>query len=149
MVNMEKEAIRLRGHHLLCMNITDMTGDPIYNPTFCQNARNYQERLRNSPNQPVEVVPYCGDTCRYCPTWDETDDKCLLYDYQPGANQIDLAVLQGLRLSIGDKMTAGELRRRIRDVHGNKLPTTCLTYCGAMDFLHCQQGLDKLQAEPI
>ena len=145
---MNKETISLRGHHLFCMNVADMTGDPIYNPKFCQNARSYQERLSN-PNQLVKIVPHCGDTCRYCPSWNEADNKCFLYDYQPGANQIDLTVLRKLGLNIGDEITAGELQRRIRDTYGNNLPTMCFTQCGFEDLLHCQQGLNKLQVEPL
>lgn len=145
--SMDERPIRLRGHHLFCMNIADFTGDPIYNSKFCRNARNYQERLRNNPDQLVGIVPHCGDTCRCCPSWNEADDKCFLYDYHSGANQIDLKVLQSLGLSIGNEITISELRRGIKDAYGNKLPDMCFTECGFMDLLHCQEGLDKLQTE--
>ncbi len=144
---MVKEPIRLRGHHLFCMNVIDLTGDPIYNPRFCENARTYQEELKTNKNCQVEIVAHCGGTCRYCPSWNQTDDKCVLYDYEPGANLIDLRVLRALGLGVGDQTTAGELRRRIKDAYGNDLPDMCFTECGLMSLLCCQEGLDKLHTD--
>jgi hypothetical protein len=41
----------------------------------------------------IELVTYCGNTCVFCPSRNEMDNKCLLYDYIPGGNQIDLEIL--------------------------------------------------------
>ena len=139
----EKTKVRLRGHHLFCANVMKMDGDPIYGPRFCANFREYQRMMADS-SQVIEVVKNAGDTCRYCPSWNEVDNKCLLYDYRPGANRIDLDMLQALNLNFGDEITSGELKKRIKERFGTTLPPMCSLACGFEDLCDCSQGLSKL-----
>ncbi|MBC8276543.1 MAG: DUF1284 domain-containing protein [Chloroflexi bacterium] len=139
----EKTKIRLRGHHLFCSNVMDVDGDPIYSARFCANFRKYQQMMAD-PSQAIEVVCTCGDTCRYCPSWNEQDGKCRLYDYPPNANRIDLEMLEALSLSVGDEITSGELKQRIKGRFGTTLPAMCSWACGFESVLHCSQGQRKL-----
>jgi len=139
----EKAKVRLRGHHLFCSNVMNLDDDPIYNPHFCANMRQYQQMLTN-PSQVIEVVGTCGDTCRYCPSWNEKDDKCQLYDYQLNANRIDIDMLEALNLNVGDEITSSELRKRIKERFGTALPPMCSWACPFESVCHCGEELQKL-----
>ncbi len=143
-MNSRPDKIHLRGHHLFCVSVSNLEGDPIYNPEFCANQRKFQERMRKNPFQAIEVVPNCGDTCLFCPSRSEKDNKCVLYDYAPGANQIDLNMLRDLGLQIGDELTFSELNQRIKKRFGTSLPEMCFTECGFAELLRCAEGLEKL-----
>ena len=139
----EKVKVKLRGHNLFCAYVMNMDGDPIYGPRFCANSREYQKMMAD-PTQVIEVVKNAGDTCRYCPSWNESDNKCLLYDYQSGANKIDLDMLQALNLNFGDTITSGELKKRIKERFGDELPPMCSWACGFESLCDCNEGLGKL-----
>lgn len=140
----KESPIRMRGHHLFCTTVNNHEGDPVYNPEFCANMRKYQEMMRSSPNQAIQIMPCCGDTCLHCPSRNERDDKCMLYDYYPGGNAIDLKVLQKLGLKIGDQTTSGELRKRVKAAYGTELPEMCFAECGFAPLLKCAEGLRNL-----
>ena len=142
-MNTEKTKVRLRGHHLFCIPVINVDSDPIYNPRFCANCRQYQQMLADS-SQVIEIVSACGDTCRYCPSLNEMDNKCKLYDYQPNANQIDVDMLEALALNIGDEITSSELKRRIKERFGTTLPPMCSWACPFESVCHCSEGLRKL-----
>ena len=139
----EKAKVKLRGHHLFCINVMNMEADPIYGQLFCANSRKYQKILAD-PAQVIEVVKYACDTCCYCPSWNESDNKCLLYDYQSGANKIDLDMLQALNLKFGDEISSGELKKRIKERFGDELPPMCSWACGFESLCDCNEGLRKL-----
>jgi hypothetical protein len=122
----------------------NVESDPIYSAKFCANFRAYQKKMLN-PSQVIEVVAECGDTCSYCPSWHEKDGKCVLYDYQFGANRIDRDMLQALNLKPGDRITSGELRERVKNKFGTNLPSMCSSACGFEGVLKCAQGLRTLQ----
>jgi len=141
-----RDFIELRGHHLFCLNVTDMTGDPIYNPKFCDNFRKYQAMIESDPDLVIKVVGTCGDTCLYCPSWVSQDHKCLLYDYELGANWIDLHLLEALGWKIGEERTVRDLRRRISEVF-QTLPEMCHVACPFQHLLNCAEGLSRLKKE--
>ena len=141
-----KDHIELRGHHLFCSNIIDLKEDLIYNPKFCENFRKYQEKMSTQPDLTIRIVETCGDTCLYCPSWIEKDHKCMLYDYTPGGNWIDLHILEALGWNIGDERTVRELRHRISEAFLN-LPEMCYIACPFQDLLKCVQGLERLKQE--
>lgn len=140
----EKQAIRLRGHHLFCTTINNHEGDPVYNPQFCANMRHYQGMMRRNPNQLIRIVPTCGDTCLHCPSRSEKDNKCVLYDYYPDSNEIDMKVLSRLGLKVGDTILSGELRKKVKLAYGSELPEMCFTECGFATKLGCAEGLRSL-----
>ena len=141
-MNKEGAKVRLRGHHLLCANVMSVEGDPIYNPRWCANLREYQQRM-GDPSQVIIVVSLCGDTCRYCPSWNGRDNKCELFDYQPNANQIDLDMLEALQLSVGDEITSGELKKLIKAKFDNTLPPMWWD-CSFESLCHCSNELRNL-----
>lgn len=142
----QKEEIKLRGHHLFCSMVSDAESGEIYNPRFMENMRYYQRRLRSNPDQVIKIVPTACDTCAFCPSLNVKDHKCFLYDYSPGANQIDLNILGPLGLKIGMELTASELRERIKKTF-TSLPEMCYVDCPFQEILHCREGLRRLQQD--
>jgi len=141
----EMKKIKLRGHHLFCLQVVNLQGDPIYNPKHCANNRKFQEMMCSNPNEGIEIVRYCGDTCAFCPSWKENDNKCILYDYEDGANKIDMDMLESLDLEIGDEITSKELRRRIKNKFGDTLPDMCNWACPFAEILQCGEGLKRIK----
>ncbi len=138
--------INLRGHHLFCTMVCNAEADDIYNPRFGKNMRAYQRRMKTDPSQVIKIVATAGDTCAFCPSLNTADNKCLLYDYVPGANQIDVNILQPLGLEVGMEITVSELRKRIRNAFSS-LPSMCYVDCPFREVLHCQEGLERLRSE--
>ncbi|MBM3141496.1 MAG: DUF1284 domain-containing protein [Chloroflexi bacterium] len=142
----DRQAIRLRGHHLFCMVVANAEAGDIYNPRFAANARAYHRRIKANPNQVIKVVASAGDTCAFCPSLNVAENKCRLYDYGLEANQIDLDILQPLGFEIDMKITVSELRNRIRSVF-TSLPAMCYLDCPFGEVLHCDEGFHRLQKE--
>lgn len=138
--------IKLRGHHLFCTMVSDAEADDIYNPRFGENMRTYQRRMKADPEQVIKIVATVCDTCAFCPSLNVRDNKCLLYDYRPGANQIDLDILRPLGLEIGMELTVSELRKRIISTF-TSLPSMCYVDCPFREILHCHEGLEQLRSE--
>jgi len=128
--------------------VADLEADDVYNPHFAENMRAHQRRMKADPSQVIEIVATAGDTCAFCPSLNVADNKCLLYDYRPGANQIDLNILQPFGLEIGMEITVSELRERIRNTF-TSLPSMCYLECPFGEVLHCHEGLQQLQEVPM
>ena len=140
MINETK--IKMRGHHLFCETISNHEGKTVWCREFCINMAKYQARMRSNDNQVIEIVYNCGDTCGYC-TQNE-DGKCRLYDFGPGDNGIDIRVLHRLDYKVGQELTFGELKKRVREAYGKELPDMCFTECGLSETLECAKGLREL-----
>ena len=100
-----------------------------------------KKRLEN-PNLIIEIVPYCCDTCAFCPC--NIEGRCELYDFREGANRIDLEVLNRLGLKVGDEITSGELMRLIKEKY-LAMPSMCVWGCGVTDS-GCPEGLEKIKS---
>ena len=138
----DETKIRMRGHHLFCETISNHEGKSVWCREFCINMAKYQARMRSNDNQPIEIVYTCGDTCGYCPN--NENGRCRLYDFGPGDNGIDIRVLHRLSYKVGQEVTFGEVRRRVREAYGKELPEMCFTECGLSAILECDEGLKNL-----
>lgn len=138
-MNAEKEKrIRMRGHHLFYISM--MQNWTLWGPRFWENAKKYKAILQN-PDVTIEIVRYCGDTCSFCPR--DVGGKCELYDFEEGGNRIDLEILRQLGLNIGEEITSGDLRRKIK-ANFECMPSICIWGCGVTDS-ECAEGLRKLR----
>jgi hypothetical protein len=138
----DETKIKMRGHHLFCETISNHEGKNVWCREFCINMAKYQARMRSNDNQVIEIVYQCGDTCDYC-TQNE-DGKCRLYDFAPGDNGIDIRVLHRLGYKVGQELTFGELKKRVREAYGKELPDMCFTECGLSEILECAKGIKEL-----
>ena len=138
-MNSEKPSkIRMRGHHLFC--ITAMQNWTLWGPKFGENIKIYKQMLEN-PDLIIEIVPHCCDTCAFCPQ--KIGEMCQLYDFISGGNRIDLEILNQLGLSIGDEITAGNLKRLMKE-NFQQMPSICIWGCGVTDS-GCMEGLEELK----
>jgi hypothetical protein len=138
----QQNKIRMRGHHLFCETISNHEDKSVWSREFCINMCKYQNMMRSNDNQVIEIVFACGDTCGRCPN--NTDGKCELYDFGPGDNGIDIRVLHRLGYKVGQEITFGELKKRVKEAYGTELPTMCFTECGLSPVLECADGLKNL-----
>ncbi|MFC4777253.1 DUF1284 domain-containing protein [Paenibacillus sp. GCM10023252] len=84
-------AIRLRGHHLLCLLGFRGMG---YSEAFCNNMSVIYERLRESPETLIEIVVGPDDLCRFYPA--DKPNHC-----EGGVMEQDQEVLAKLGLQPG------------------------------------------------
>lgn len=139
MSNEQVNKIRMRGHHLFCINM--MQNWTLWGPQFWQNVKKYK-RILEDPNVVIEIVPYCCDTCAFCPC--NIAERCELYDFREGGNRIDLEILDQLGLKIGEEITSGKLMRLIKEKFPS-MPSICIWGCGVIDS-GCAEGLQKLKS---
>ena len=85
-------------------------------------------------SQVIEIVYRCGDTCGYCTN--NEDGKCRLYDFNPGDNGIDIRVLHRLSYKVGEEITFGEVKKRVRE-KWQGAAGMCFTECGLSGILEC------------
>ena len=136
--------IRLRGHHLFCTMVSNTDRADVYNARSGENSRYYVNRMKADPGQVITIVATGCDTCAFCPSLNEGDNKCILYDYTPGANRIDIDILNPLGLEVGMEITVSELRERIKSSF-ESLPSMCYVDCPFGGVLQCSEGLQLLR----
>jgi hypothetical protein len=138
----QERKIKMRGHHLFCQTISNHEGKSVWCREFCINTAKYQAIMRANDDQVIEIVYTCGDTCGYCPN--NIEGKCKLYDFGEGENGIDIRVLWRLGYKVGQEITFGELKKRVKEAFGSELPDMCYTECGLFPTLECEYGLQSL-----
>ena len=127
--------------------VADLEADDVYDPRFAENMGAHQRRMKADPSQVIAIAATAGDTCAFCPSLNVADNKCLLYDYRPGANWSDLYILQPLGLQIGMEITVSQLRERIGNTF-TSLPSMCYLECPFGEVSHSHEGLQQLQEVP-
>lgn len=112
-------AIRLRGHHLLCLLGFRGMG---YSVDFCANMTAIYETLRKEPQTEVEIITGPDDVCRAYPPDKANHCEGTVYG-------LDEAVLKKLGLLAGTKESWSSLCSRVaasmvpEDI--SRLCTTC------------------------
>lgn len=112
----QPSALRLRGHHLLCLHGFRGFG---YSPEFVSNMLQVRDRLLDSPETEVEVTISPDDICATCPHL--SNARCAKRDEESESRigTKDAAILSRLSLSPGDRMSAREVfaltEERFRD----------------------------------
>lgn len=108
---MAPNSIKIRAHHLLCMQNFKGFG---YNRDFINNMENVIEEINSSPELELEIVSKCDIICSHCPH--RKDNKCTK---EPASarelKNLDTRVLKDLNLKEGTKVKAGEIVSLVKD----------------------------------
>lgn len=132
--------IRLRGHHLLCLQGFRGQG---YSPEFVANMAQLLARLRSLPNRTVRVIEGGDDICEACPNWES--GACLRYSNADLTRQ-DGEVLAALELRTNQSAGWDDLLSAIaQTVEPARLKDLC-GYCPWLSKGCCQEGLAGLRA---
>ena len=102
------EEIRLRAHHLLC--IQKFVGEG-YDGVFTQNLAKIVAHLRTHPETEITVINGCDEVCKSCPNKVEgvcTDGEKI--------TELDGGVLDTCKLNCGGRDTWENLSRKAREL---------------------------------
>ena len=110
MSSLLKLAIKLRGHHLICLHFFKGEG---YNPEFVKNLREILKRVE--AGEEVEVCSGADNVCKKCPY---LKGKLCLYDKDAEAEirAMDKRAMGLLRLKTRDRVKWQEIRKRIPEI---------------------------------
>ncbi|MDM8000383.1 MAG: DUF1284 domain-containing protein [Dehalococcoidia bacterium] len=116
--------LRLRPHHIMCepfMVLETFDRGEAFNAL----AARIKEALESESDTLIEVIEGTDELCQTCPLC--RDGRCQSPEGDETAvRKWDAIVLQGLGISYGDRLSAGDLMRLIK----RKLPLKlCLTKC--------------------
>ncbi|MEW6183752.1 MAG: DUF1284 domain-containing protein [Bacillota bacterium] len=99
--------VRLRGHHLVCLNFFRGGG---YNREFRENLAEVIAKAEKGDK--IEVIQGADDVCRSCP--DLKDGKCAhTPDSDAGIRQLDAKAAARLGVSPGDTVLWREMKARV------------------------------------
>jgi uncharacterized protein len=102
------ELLKIRAHHLCCIQGFQGYG---YSPAFVANMRAVISDLEALPSRYIKLVTVCDAICVSCPSKREcTTQESVL---SRRIRQMDLAVLEKLRIDDGTVMNADEAFRLI------------------------------------
>ncbi len=131
-------ALRLRGHHILCLHGWRGIG---YSADFTANMHSICDRLKSSPDMLVQVLDSPDDICASCPhvsnarcvrSGDESEDRI---------SRKDAAILHILDLAPGDRLTARELFTLASERFGEDGLRGVCGSCRWFGFGWCEQGI--------
>jgi hypothetical protein len=123
------DGIRLRAHHLLCMQGFQGYG---YSDGFVQNMTVIVKRVETNPDVRVELVEGCDDICMCCPHAGGTD--CVKDDESDErVRERDCRVLEKLGLVPGHTGRGGKLLSLVNAVIGTRAEADGI--CGACSWM--------------
>lgn len=130
-------ALRLRGHHLLCLHGFRGFG---YSPEFVSNMQLVHDRLIGSPEIEVEVTASPDDICSACPH--RLDERCSKRgeESESRIHVKDAAILSRLSLSPGDRMPAGALFALTAERFSEGIDDVCSS-CRWFPLGWCAEGI--------
>lgn len=115
-MNVLNGPIRLRGHHLLCIQGFQGYG---YNRVFIDNISRIISEVEKDPSIEIEVKTACDDICLQCPH--RLDDICKK---EPGADEkiqaMDKKVLEITGLEKGNRYNITEILDTINSSFSNR-----------------------------
>lgn len=110
MESMHTSPVRLRGHHLICLNFFKGEG---YSPDFVANLRNVLERAE--AGEQIELCEGADDICSACPSLQEK--RCLYgEDSEKEIRKMDRAAIELLRIQPGVKISWPKIKERIPEI---------------------------------
>lgn len=111
--------IRMRGHHLICLNFYRGEG---YNQEFIENLDDVMRRAKGG--EEIEVVEGADEICRVCPTLQ--GEKCVS---KPGADakirEMDAKAAAHLGVEIGSKVLWQEIKTKVMEAPKEWLAAFC------------------------
>jgi len=133
------EALRIRGHHLLCMFGFRGLG---YSPEFVENMQAVVDSLFSPLGVEVEVIAVCDDICRACPHL--RHGECGAREgSEVSVRAKDQMVLSRLGLVAGDRAPSALLVQRvIESISSDALADICAR-CQWQPAGYCQEGLRR------
>ena len=130
-------AIRLRGHHLLCLPGYQGKG---YSDAFCRNMSEIYEQLRHDPDMLIEIVEGVDDICAAFP--DDGDAHCV----NQSVLERDRNILELIGVKFGEMYTWSELMSRVAGaVDPGDIARLCAD-CQWEPYGMCEQGLAHVRA---
>lgn len=93
--------IRLRAHHLLCMQFFEGKG---YDQAFTENLWSIIRHTEKDPSVTIALVPGCDDVCDACPN--KRGEGCT---FGGSVLRKDSSAMRFLGIGHGTQMSAGEL----------------------------------------
>jgi len=105
--------LRLRPHHILCIRFLDLNLMKDRGEKFLHKYRELTAGLIADEDTLIEVSRGMEDLCQYCHHLGE--GKCISpYGDEEKVRRWDAKVLEGLGLNYGDRRTAAEIKRLIK-----------------------------------
>lgn len=130
-------AVRLRGHHLLCLLGYRGKG---YSEGFCRNMTEVYETLRTRPDTPIEIVEGPDDICRAFP-----EDQVSHCD-NAGVYAKDAAILARLGFAPGRTLAwRAALERAATSVAPGDIAHLC-SDCRWQPLGLCSEGVAHVRA---
>ncbi|MEW6214590.1 MAG: DUF1284 domain-containing protein [Nitrospirota bacterium] len=103
-----KTAIKLRGHHLICLHFFSGEG---YNSEFVVNLREILKRAE--AGEEIEVYSGADDICKRCPYL--KGDRCF-YVKDAEIREMDRRAIKLLRLKIKGRVKWLDIRKKIPEI---------------------------------
>lgn len=112
--------IKLRGHHLVCLQFFRGEG---YNREFIENLENVIARAEKGAE--IEVVEGPDDVCRACPSL--ADGRCSSEPAggEAGVSELDKKAADHLGIGVGERVLWREMTARVSVTPGGWLAGFC------------------------
>ncbi len=119
MNNQKNNIIKIRGHHLLCMQSFKGFG---YNQTFVDNLFKVIDAIKKDESLFLHIVAECDTICSSCPHMinKKTNNRNALVcakdkNSEIDLRELDLNVLDKFNLDVGAIINASEIYKLIRE----------------------------------
>ena len=129
----QRNLVRVRGHHLLCL--LAYTGEG-YSPEFQKQFVRMVDAYKD-PETLLEVVDSPDDACTACPHLAAAGCRSEMDGPEQEVARLDRQVLDALGLTPGNYL-AGEVHRRLRSLGMDDLKALC-SACSWFERLDCQR----------
>lgn len=140
----QDQAIRLRGHMLLCLQGFRGKG---YSEDFVQNLVRIHKELAENPQLFIEVVESPDDVCQACPHLSPSGCMMKGETSEQEMQAQDRHVLSLLELKSGSRVSWSEILKRIQaSIKGSDLPSIC-GQCPWLPLGYCREGIDGLHRD--
>lgn len=108
-LNQTSDPLRIRGHHLLCIQGFQGYG---YSQDFEDHMLEVVNYIRSNPSYKVEVVAEADEICSHCPH--NVEEKCLREpDSDENIRRMDLLVLETLKIDEGFQFEAFRILKHV------------------------------------
>jgi hypothetical protein len=130
--------LRFRPHNFLCTVGFQGFG---YSPAFVDNLQQVSDQLNSDDSVIIEVVDEADTICQPCPH--RRGKGCAT---QAKIDRLDQAHATALGLKIGDRITWGEAKQRIREKITLATHLEICHGCEWLDHQMCRKALEKLRS---
>ncbi len=131
MSSLLKPAIKLRGHHLICLHFFKGEG---YNPEFVKNLREILKRVE--AGEEIEVYSGADNVCKMCPYL--KGNRCLYdEDAETEIREMDRRAVKLLNIKTHERVKWLDIKGKIPEIFHEWLRE----YCESCDWRKvCEKG---------